>query len=70
MAHPKNYDRVFTMTFASVYVHYLAKVLKKIAPKKNLIPRYVLFGKDGTILHKDAPRPSSPDIEKLLQLHL
>lgn len=34
------------------------------------IPRYVLFGKDGKILHKDAPRPSSPDIEKLLQLHL
>lgn len=34
------------------------------------IPRYVLFGKDGKILHKDAPRPSSPDIEKLLQRHL
>jgi thiol-disulfide isomerase/thioredoxin len=34
------------------------------------IPRYVLFGKDGTILHIDAPRPSSPDIEKLLQRHL
>jgi thiol-disulfide isomerase/thioredoxin len=34
------------------------------------IPRYVLFGKDGKILDKDAPRPSSPDIEKLLQLHL
>lgn len=34
------------------------------------IPRYVLFGKDGKILYKDAPRPSSPDIEKLLQLHL
>ena len=34
------------------------------------IPRYVLFGKDGAILHKDAPRPSSPDIEKLLQRYL
>lgn len=34
------------------------------------IPRYVLFGKDGKILHKDAPRPSNPDIEKLLQRHL
>lgn len=38
--------------------------------KVSTIPRYVLFGKDGTILHKDAPRPSSPDIEKLLQRHL
>jgi len=41
MAHPKNYERVFAMTFASVYPHYLAKVLKKIAPKKNLTPLFV-----------------------------
>jgi thiol-disulfide isomerase/thioredoxin len=44
------------------------KLMKEI--KIYSIPRYVLFGKDGKILHKDAPRPSSPDIEKLLQLHL
>ena len=44
------------------------QLMKEI--KVYSIPRYVLFGKDGTILHKDAPRPSSPDIEKLLQRHL
>lgn len=44
------------------------QLMKEI--KVYSIPRYVLFGKDGKILHKDAPRPSSPDIEKLLQLHL
>ena len=36
MAHPKNYDRVFAMTFASVYPHYLAKVLKKNRTQEEL----------------------------------
>ena len=36
MAHPKNYERVFAMTFASVYPHYLAKVLKKNRTQEEL----------------------------------
>jgi hypothetical protein len=36
MAHPKNYDRVFTMTFASVYPHYFAKDLKKNRAQEEL----------------------------------
>jgi thiol-disulfide isomerase/thioredoxin len=34
------------------------------------IPRYVLFGKNGAIIHKDAPRPSSLEIGTLLRNHL
>ncbi|REG96198.1 TlpA family protein disulfide reductase [Flavobacterium aquicola] len=34
------------------------------------IPRYVLFGKNGLMIHKDAPRPSSTEIETLIQKHL
>ena len=36
MAHPKNYERVFAMTFVSVYPHYLAKVLKKNRTQEEL----------------------------------
>lgn len=34
------------------------------------IPRYVLLGKDGKIIHKDAPRPSTPEIEILIEKYL
>lgn len=30
------------------------------------IPRYIIVGKDGIIKYKDAPRPSSEELEKLL----
>jgi thiol-disulfide isomerase/thioredoxin len=34
------------------------------------IPRFVLIGKDGTIISSDAPRPSSSEIEPLLKANL
>jgi thiol-disulfide isomerase/thioredoxin len=34
------------------------------------IPRYVLFGKDGKIIDNDAPRPSSTEIETLIEKYL
>lgn len=36
----------------------------------SAIPRFVLFGKDGKIIDSDAPRPSSAEIEKLIEKHL
>lgn len=44
------------------------KLMKEI--KITSIPRYVLFAKDGVMIHKDAPRPSSQEIEILLQNNL
>ncbi|MDR2027787.1 MAG: TlpA family protein disulfide reductase [Prevotellaceae bacterium] len=38
--------------------------------KVSGIPRFVLVGKDGTILSSDAPRPSSPEIRPLLKANL
>jgi thiol-disulfide isomerase/thioredoxin len=38
--------------------------------KLSTIPRYVLFGKDGKIINSDAPRPSSIEIEKLIENYL
>ncbi|MFV8368586.1 TlpA family protein disulfide reductase [Flavobacterium sp. LB2R40] len=32
------------------------------------IPRFVLFGKNGKIISADAPRPSSPEIETLIDV--
>jgi thiol-disulfide isomerase/thioredoxin len=34
------------------------------------IPRFILVGKDGTIVSSDAPRPSSSEIRPLLKTHL
>jgi thiol-disulfide isomerase/thioredoxin len=34
------------------------------------IPRFILVGKDGTIIASDAPRPSSSEIRPLLKAHL
>ncbi len=31
------------------------------------IPRYLLFGKDGTIINEDAPRPSEKELETLIR---
>lgn len=36
----------------------------------STIPRFVLFGKDGKIINSDAPRPSSIEIETLIEKHL
>ncbi|MBZ4035527.1 redoxin family protein [Flavobacterium sp. 17A] len=44
------------------------ELLKQI--NVTTIPRFVLLGKDGKIIHKDAPRPSTPEIEALIQQHL
>jgi thiol-disulfide isomerase/thioredoxin len=44
------------------------ELLKKL--KLSTIPRYVLFGKDGKIINSDAPRPSSIEIEKLIENYL
>ncbi len=44
------------------------ELLKKI--NLSTIPRFVLFGKNGNIISFDAPRPSSMEIQKLLQKHL
>lgn len=44
------------------------ELLKKI--KLSTIPRYVLFGKDGNIINIDAPRPSSIEMEKLIDSYL
>jgi thiol-disulfide isomerase/thioredoxin len=34
------------------------------------IPRFVLVGKNGTIISSNAPRPSSPEIRSLLKAHM
>lgn len=44
------------------------ELLKEL--KVSSIPRYVLFSKDGKIIHPDAPRPSSLEIETLLEKYL
>lgn len=44
------------------------ELLKKI--NVSTIPHYVLFGKDGKIIDVDAPRPSSKEIETLIEKHL
>ena len=44
------------------------ELLKKI--NLTTIPRFVLFGKDGKIINLDAPRPSSVEIETLIQKYL
>lgn len=33
--------------------------------KVNSIPRFILIGPDGTVVHPDAPRPSSPKLTQL-----
>lgn len=33
----KNKERVFKMTFASIYPHYITKAEKRVAPKKKLM---------------------------------
>ncbi|MBW1653874.1 thioredoxin-like domain-containing protein [Flavobacterium quisquiliarum] len=44
------------------------ELLKEI--NVTTIPRYVLLGKDGKIIHKDAPRPSTTQIRILLDKYL
>ncbi len=44
------------------------ELLKQI--NVTTIPRYVLLGKDGKIIHKDTPRPSTPEIETLIEKYL
>ncbi|WJS93190.1 thioredoxin-like domain-containing protein [Flavobacterium johnsoniae] len=44
------------------------ELLKQI--NVSTIPRYVLIGKDGKIIHKDAPRPSTPEIQTLIEKYL
>ena len=44
------------------------ELLKEI--NVTTIPRFVLFGKDGKIINSDAPRPSSAEIERLIEKHL
>jgi thiol-disulfide isomerase/thioredoxin len=44
------------------------ELLKEI--NVSTIPRFVLFGKDGKIINPDAPRPSSTEIETLIEKHL
>ena len=44
------------------------ELLKQI--NVGTIPRFVLFGKNGKIISVDAPRPSSPEIETLIQKHM
>jgi thiol-disulfide isomerase/thioredoxin len=44
------------------------ELMKEI--KVSSIPRYVLFSKAGKIIHVDAPRPSSAEIETLIEKHL
>jgi thiol-disulfide isomerase/thioredoxin len=44
------------------------ELLKEI--NLSTIPRFVLFGKDGKIINIDAPRPSSKEIETLIEKHL
>lgn len=44
------------------------ELLKQI--NVSTIPRFVLFGKDGKIISADAPRPSSIEIETLIQSHM
>lgn len=44
------------------------ELLKEI--NVSTIPRFVLFGKDGKIIDTDAPRPSSTEIETLIEKHL
>lgn len=38
--------------------------------KIKSIPRYVLLGKNGSVIHADAPRPLNSDLEKLIDQHL
>jgi thiol-disulfide isomerase/thioredoxin len=44
------------------------ELLKEI--NVSTIPRFVLFGKDGKIINPDAPRPSSDEIETLIEKYL
>lgn len=44
------------------------ELLKQI--NVTTIPRYVLIGKDGKIIHKDAPRPSTTEIQTLIEKYL
>jgi len=37
--------------------------------KLNTIPRYLLFDKEGKVITVDAPRPSSNDIENLINYY-
>lgn len=34
------------------------------------IPRFILIGKDGNIVAESAPRPSSPDLKKMIEVEL
>lgn len=38
--------------------------------KIETIPRYILIGKDGNIISADAPRPSDPELKKLIEENL
>ncbi|MFT4203179.1 MAG: TlpA disulfide reductase family protein [Chitinophagaceae bacterium] len=38
--------------------------------KITTIPRYMLIGKDGKMISSDAPRPSDPGLEKLIEQNL
>lgn len=44
------------------------ELLKEI--NVSTIPRFVLFGKDGKIINANAPRPSSTEIETLIEKYL
>lgn len=38
--------------------------------KINAIPRFLVFDKEGKIISVDAPRPSNPELKKLIEKHL
>lgn len=46
----------------------LSTTLRKL--RVNSIPRLLLFGRDGTLAHKNAPRPESPQIRSILDAQL
>lgn len=51
------------------------RVLNEIDPflinnSVTFFPRYILIGKDGNIISADAPRPSDPELKKLIEENL
>ncbi len=56
-----------TASFALAGTQYPAKIRKYI---KRTIPQYILIGKDGNIISADAPRPSDPELKKLIEENL
>lgn len=50
----------------------MANFGSSLAKQYNIItiPRYMLIGKDGKIISADAPRPSDPQLKKIIDMHL